>query len=495
MKDKEYDEFFDDDTDKTEAGSEKSLLTMIETMGGQKAPVAEVGSRVKGKVLSAGAEFVFVDIGGKNEAMIGIDECKDANGVLKLKPGDTVEAYVVSTANNEVVLSSSLGNRGKAQGMDLKAAMDAGLPVQGKVTGVNKGGFNVSVLGNKGFCPMSQMDTKYFDDPMPYLSKSYTFIISRITEGGRNIVLSRLPILEKEIELKIDKLEADTEAKRVLTGTISRIADFGLFVDLGGIDGLVHISEVSWERTQNLGETFSTGQTVECVVLKVERRRPVRETKISLSIRNVGDDPWSTVSQKLKPGDCVDGRITRLANFGAFVQLIPGIEGLIHISEMRWGQRVNHPSEVVTEGAMVRVNILAVDEQKHTVSCSLRDTADDPWNGIEDRCPAGAAVQGKVSGKAPYGYFIDIADGLTGLLVFSNISADKKANIKIGDTLDVTVESVDTQRRRIGLTCGIKAAHTEERDTREFMAKQKKTESQPSSEFGDMLKAALAGKK
>jgi small subunit ribosomal protein S1 len=339
------------------------------------------------------------------------------------------------------------------------------------------------------------MDTKYFDDPMKYISKTFAFVISRIAEGGRNIVVSRLPLLEKEMEGQIDKIEEGIESKAVLSGTISRIADFGLFVDLGGVEGLVHVSEVAWERTTNLSEKYSVGQPVECVALKIEKRKPVRETRISLSIKSVGEDPWGTVSDKLKPGDIVEGTVTRLANFGAFVQVLPGIEGLIHVSEMRWGQRVNHPSEVVSEGARVRVAILAVDESKRSVSCSLKDMADDPWNGIENRFQHGATVTGKVASKSKFGYFIDLAEGVTGLLPFGNIAADKKDSVKPGEPVEVAVQNVDAERRRISLSLGMVEVVKDEQDARAYMAQQKTQPKKDASEFGDMLLAALMKKK
>ena len=403
-------------------------------------------------------------------------------------------AYVVSNINNEIILSHSLGSRTKAGGAELQHAMAAGVPVQGKVTGVNKGGFNVNILGHRAFCPMSAMDVKYFDDPMQYVSRTFPFVITRIAEGGRTIVVSRLPLLEKELEKKIEDIERAIGAKTVLSGVVSRIAEFGLFVDLGDIEGLIHISEVSWERVQNLADTFTPGQSVECVALKVERRVPLRDTRISLSIKQAGEDPWARVAEKLKPGDVVEGKVTRLANFGAFVQVLPGIEGLIHVSEMRWGRRVNHPSEVVSEGTLVTVSIVAVDEAKRSVSLSLKDVAGDPWNDIEQRFAAGSSAVGKVASRTRYGYFIDLADGITGLLPFANIAVDKKESLKPGETIDVTIESVDDERRRISLSLGVSPARREEQDAREFIANQKETKTQQSSEFGEMLKAALEKK-
>ncbi len=488
MQDKNYDGFFDEDADARKG--EKDLMAMIDAGDKQPDVVAEVGSKVKGKVLTIGTEYAFVDIGGKNEAMMSITEITSKDGKLTVGEGDTVEAYVVSDRNDEIMLSSSLGGH-KASSSELVTAMKNHLPVQGKVTGVNKGGFNVNIMGHKSFCPMSHIDTKYVDDPNEYLSRSFTFQITRISEGGRNVVVSRLPLLEKQLDEVLETLASGVEKKTVLKGTVSRIADFGLFVDVGGIEGLVHISEVSWERAQNLSESFSVGQSVECVVLKVERREPVRESKISLSIRHVGDDPWHSVAQKLGAGDSVEGAITRLTSFGAFVQLLPGIEGLIHISEMRWGARVQHPSDVVSEGQRVTVTVLAVDEAKRSVSCSLKDTARDPWNDAADRFAVGSTASGTVASKTRYGYFVDLDEGVTGLLVYGNVADDKKDTIKVGDTIQVGIESVDSERRRMSLTYGTAEAKRGQEEAREYLAGQKRAKSQPASEFAEKLRAAL----
>jgi small subunit ribosomal protein S1 len=492
MNEKNYDDYFEEKSDSEKP--QESLLKMINTMKTDPEMDFREGQKVSGAVVSIGKDNLFVDIGGKNEACIKVAEFTDENGAVSVKPGDTIQAFVIAASENEITLSKSIsGQRGETQSLiDL---MKNRAPVQGKITGINKGGFNVNIMGKRAFCPVSHIDLKYVEDPNVYLSRSLTFVISRITEGGRNIVLSRLPLLENEMEAELDEIIRTVESKKVYKGTVTRIADFGLFVDIGSVvEGLVHVSEVSWDRTENLAESYSKGQKIDCIVLKVEKKEPLRNSKISLSIRQVTDNPWTHISETLQIGQSVQGTITRLENFGAFVQLLPGIEGLIHVSEMRWGERVNHPSDVVKVGDSVRVTIKGIDPAKRSVSCTLKDIADDPWNGVAASFPVGAQVSGTVASKVKFGFFIDLAPGVTGLLALPNIAADKKAVIKVGDVLPVDIRSVDLETRKISLSSGIEVTVKNEAETRKFLEKQKVEQTKPSSEFGEMLKSALKKK-
>jgi len=490
MKDKNYDNYFDEKT--AEETPQEKLMTMVDTV--EKQPIKEykAGEKATGTVLSVGREYVFVDVGMKNEAMIKKMEFCDNDGSVRIKTGDTVEAFIVSTKNNEVVMSKSLASR-KAGTKELVEAMKSGIPVEGKVTGINKGGFNVTVMGKKAFCPFSHMDLKFVDDPNTYLLKKCPFIISRVENRGKNIVLSRLPLLEKNIGEQFDELEKGIVKKTVHTGTINKVADFGLFVDLGGVEGLVHISEISWDRADNLKQSFDVGQSVECVILSIERNEPLRNSKVSLSIRMVGENPWEDITDKLSVGSSVEGTITRLTTFGAFVKLLPGIEGLIHVSEMSWGRKVRHPSDIVSEGDTVKVTLLAIDKDKRSVSCSLKDIADNPWNDVDQKYPVGSNVSGKVVSKTKYGYFIDLDENITGLLVHNNIGDDKKGSIKKGDTIEVTIGEINVEAQRISLSYGMVDTVA---DTSYKQESKKSTGGGNStSEFGAMLLAAMGKKK
>ncbi|MFP4165049.1 MAG: S1 RNA-binding domain-containing protein [Chitinispirillaceae bacterium] len=494
MQDKDYDNFFDEKSSEDQKSDQ--LMQMLNSYD-KKVKSFSPGEKVSGKVTRVGSEYVFVDIGARNEAFMKRSELLDDEGEVQVKEGDTLSGFVVSADGGETVISKSLGGH-TASVDELRDALNSKMPVQGKVTGVSKGGLNVKIMGHRAFCPVSQIDIKFTSDVNVFLGKTLEFVITRITEGGRNIVVSRVPLLEAGLEDQLKDLAKAAEEKTVLKGKISKVADFGLFVEIGDLEGLVHISEVSWERAQNLGETFSVGQEVEFVVLKVQRKEPLRNSKISLSIKQIFEDPWTKVFSNLSIGESIEGKVTRLADFGAFVEVAPGVEGLVHVSEMSWAKRVHHPSEVVKPGQMVKVTVLNMDENKKSISLTLKDVADDPWNDIEKRFPVGEEVEGTVAKKAKYGYFIDLAEGITGLLVFSNMASDKKDSLKEGDKVTVRMEALDKENRRMSLSYGLEKGHAETEETKKFMEKQQaKSEKKKdaSTEFGAALLEALKSKK
>jgi small subunit ribosomal protein S1 len=494
MNGKNEDTFFDEN--KAE-DKNSELLNMINAYDKKIRTDIKVGSKVKGTVTRIGSEYVFVDIGGKNEALLTLGEVRGEDGELSVKIGDNVTAFVVSDNAGETVLSKSIGAQ-SAGVQDVIDAMSNRTPVQGKITGVAKAGLNVKVMGHRAFCPVSQIDIKFTDDVNQFLGKTLDFVVTKVSEGGRNILVSRVPILESGLEEKLDSIVALAGEKKVVKGTVSKIADFGLFVDIGGLEGLVHISEVSWERAENLGDSFQVGMEVECIILKVEKKEPLRNSKISLSIKQVLNDPWGTVHEQFKPGQSVQGKVTRIANFGAFVELCPGIEGLVHVSEMSWIKRVHHPSDVVNTGDLVNVTVLIIDEKKKTISLSLKDVANDPWKDIGEKFRVGSEYDGLIARKSKFGYFVDLTEGITGLLVFSNIKSDVKDKLAEGQTIKVLVESVDVENRRISLSHGVKEAREHDAETTEFIKKQNQKTEKPTSsgtEFGAALSAALKAKK
>lgn len=494
MKDKNNDGFFDEKTE--EESPQERLMSMVDTI--EKAPAVELksGTMVKGSIHSIGKEYIYVDVGQKNGAVIKKEEFIDSDGKLNVDAGDTIDAFVVSTDNDEIILSKTLSGR-KAKIKELIEASKSGVPIEGKVTGINKGGFNVTVMGRKAFCPFSHIELKYVDEPNTYLLKKFPFVITRVESRGRNIVLSRLPLLEKGLSARFDELEKLMEEKKVLKGTISKITKFGLFVELGGVEGLVHVSEVSWDRAENLKDSFKAGEIIECVILRIERKEPLKNSKISLSIRMVGENPWDNISKKLVVGSVVMGTITRLAKFGAFVHLLPGIEGLIHISEMSWTKRVHHPSDVVSEGDSVKVTILAVDEAKRSVSCSLKDITDNPWDSVAEKYPVGSKVEGTVMSETKYGYFIDLDEDISGLLVRSKIAKEKKGALKNGEKIEVLVEDIDVENCRITLSYGIESSAGKDTGSgkKGTAARKQHGLQKSSSEFGELLKAAFDKKK
>jgi small subunit ribosomal protein S1 len=496
MFDAKEDTFFDEKT--VEDESSDKLRSMIEA--GVKAPLAEVmpGEKVAGTITKIGSEYAFVDIGGKTEAVIALQELAPAKGEKGPTVGDPITAYVIAANGGETILSFRYATKGGSAAMqELVDAKNNKAPVQGKITGVNKGGFNVKVLGVRAFCPISQIDLKFTENSNVYIGKTLDFVIARITDGGRNVVVSRIPLLEGGLEKKIDALAKAGEVRLVLKGKISKVADFGLFIDLGDCEGLVHISEVSWERTEDLAGSFTIGQEVECVVLSVEKKTPLRNSKIALSIKQTIDNPWNTIAKKFSVGQSCAGTVTRLAPFGAFVELVPGIEGLVHISEMSWAKRLHHPSEVVSVGQQVRVIVLAIDEKKRTISLTLKDLSNDPWRGIDYRFPAGSDATGNVVRKAKFGYFIDLAEGVTGLLPLANIAPEKNTSISVGSQITVQIQSIDIENRRISLSFGLQESLKESKIVKDYLIQQTAMPAQArmsSTEFGAALLEALKKK-
>ena len=482
---------------------QENLLNLIGDYKTGAAPEIVSGTKVKGTILRTGAEFTFVDLGGKNEAVIKSSDLLDSTGAISVKPGDVIDAYVTSASDGEIILSKALSAGAGSGTRELIDAMRSGIPVQGKVTGINKGGFNVKVLGQRAFCPMSQISLSYVEDPTTFLNQSLSFVITKVEENGRNIVVSRDPILEDEVRILLDRVTKNIDEKETILGKVTRVAPFGLFVDIGGIEGLVHISEVAWTRSENLSEEFSIGQQVSVVVLKIEQKVPLRQSKISLSIKHASEDPWNSVSEKFAPGTMVDGTITRLMPFGAFVEIAAGIEGLIHVSEMSWTKRINHPSEVVQPGQIVSVTIVAVDEAKRSVSCSLKAEGADPWSTLPDNFKLGGIITGTIARQSKFGYFVDLADGITGLLTPHHIATDKKGAIKIGGQIDVTIDAIDLEKRRIALSFGVASDTENEADAKEYLQMQNQAQVQKketvaaapqASAFSDALKAAIEKK-
>lgn len=487
MLDKNADPFFDKASN-TDQDSEK-LMRMIDTYDKKMITDIQTGSEITGKVTQINKEFVFLDIGARNEAILKSSEVTDENGTITVKAGDPLSAYVISHSDGETILSKRLSGY-NAEKQEIISAYKNRIPVQGKVTGVSKDGLTVKIMGHRAFCPISQIDTKYTENVNTFLGKTLDFIITRVSERGKNIIVSRIPLLEKIIELKLDELENAIDNRTAIKGKITQISKFGLFVDIGNIEGLIHISEISWEHIDNLNELFSIDQEVECLILKIIRKKPIKNSKISLSIKQLLDNPWDSIHDKFSPGQQVQGKLVRLTNFGAFVELVPGVDGLIHVSEMSWVKKIHHPSELLQENATVNATILSIDDSKKSISLSLKDISDDPWHDIENIFPVGNEFSGTIVKKSRYGYFIDLKEGVTGLLVFSNIIDDKKNSFKEGDPIEVRIESIDRENRRISLSHGITAATD---NTTETAMKQntEKENRAGSTEFGAALFDAL----
>lgn len=343
-------------------------------------PEPSQGDMVKGTIVSIGDDMVFVDLGSKAEATIPRAEVTDASGKLLVKAGDSIEAMVMGTDPDTggFVLRRKIGGKVKRSsevGPEVRQAFESGVPVEGVVTTINKGGAEIQLFGMRAFCPLSQLDLRYTAEPQQYVGQRLSFRISRLEEGrgsrGPNIVLSRRALLEEEQKARAAETREHVKPGAVLKGKVTSITSYGVFVDLGGLEGMLHVSEIGHSRTAHPQDVFSMGQEVEVQVLKVERGKDEKRDRISLSRRALERDPWRDAAARFPEGAELDGRVMRLESFGAFVELAPGIEGLVHISEIGAGKRLNHAREAVQLGQDVKVKVLGVDTGKRRISLSM----------------------------------------------------------------------------------------------------------------------------
>ena len=331
----------------------------------------KVGDVIHGKVITIGKEAVFVDLGGKAEGQLDRGQISDRDGNLLVKVGDTIEARIVSDSGGVLTLRTKV-TRGPEARAELQQAAELGIPVEGTVTEVVKGGVSVDVAGVRGFCPASQMDTRFVEDLGVFVGQKLTFKISRYEP--RNLVLSRRALVEEEQKKLAGETRKHLVPGAVLRGKVVGFKPFGAFVDIGGIEGMLHVSELGFSRVEKPEDVLTLGQDVDVAVLKVEPGD--KGERISLSLKALASDPWRESTAALGEGTRVKGTITRLQPFGAFVEIAPGVEGLVHISELGAGRRINHPKEVVAVGQPVEATVLSVDHDKRRISLSLAASTD-----------------------------------------------------------------------------------------------------------------------
>ncbi|ERP31899.1 S1 RNA-binding domain-containing protein [Chitinivibrio alkaliphilus] len=417
----------------------------------------------------------------------------------ELTSGDSLSALVLSSSEGAALLSASMVRRKKAGMKLLRTLKDESLPVQGRITGMNKGGYNINFLGRKAFCPFSTVDVTFPDVPQELMGKELDFVIARIENRGDNIVLTRIPLLQDEIRETIETIEAACEQKTPLNGKVTRVTNFGAFVDLGGVEGLVHISELTWDREEKTESVVREGENISVMVLEVTRNEELHESRISLSVKRLESNPWEEALQKYSLGDVVEAPVSRIVGFGAFIKLMPGVEALIRTEEMGW-TRIRKPSREVSRGQMVRAKIIEINEEEHKIDCSMKEFADNPWKDVAEKYTVGESVTATVSGVQDYGYFVDLDEQITGLLRNKRIGKDISTPLKKGDTLEVRIDEVDTEECRIALSCGDVPAEEPQRRPRKSShgttAPSASTKTTPGdTDFAAALRNALKQKK
>jgi small subunit ribosomal protein S1 len=403
----------------------------------------EQGELLKGQIVSISGDDAFVSYGGPSEAVMATNELDG------LDVGDTVEGTVVKTSP-EIRISRKLA-KGKANLDLLRQMYENRLPVEGKIAARNKGGFDVNIGGLRAFCPLSQIALGKIDNPDQFIGQSYEFRVTELSDDGRRIVVSRAALLKEANASRAEETRRNIVPGAELSGTIKTITPFGAFVDLGGIDGLLHVSEMSRRRVTDPNEVVAVGQQVNVKVIKVEGDGK----RISLSMKDQEPDPWSDVAERYPAGTQFSGRIVRSTDFGLFVEVEPGIDGLVHYSQLPFG--VKQGGAEVAIGTNVSGWVREVDPSKKRLSLSLREVATrDPWEGAAQRYPAGKVVEGTVDHGGAPGIFVQIEPGLTGLIPNSEINvapgADPSRAHEAGEKLAVRIMNIDTQRKRISLS-------------------------------------------
>ncbi len=413
------------------------------------------GEVVTGRIISVDKDYVLVDIGYKSEGQIRIQEFNDEDGNLVANEGDSVDVMVEWWDDEEerVILSKEKAAKVKVW-EEIKKSYDEDRTVEGVIVNRVKGGFSVDI-GVQAFLPGSQADLRPIRNLDEMVGKTFTFKILKYNRKRSNIVLSRRIILEEERDSKRSATLDSIEDGKIVDGIVKNITEYGVFVDLGGVDGLLHITDISWGRVKHPSELFSVGDkiTVKILSLDIERER------VSLGMKQLTDDPWLAATEKYPIGSRVNGKVVSLTDYGSFVELEEGIEGLIHVSEMSWTRKIRHPSKVVSVGDVVETVVLDIKPESRRISLGMKQVVPNPWDIISEKYPVGTTIEGKIKNITDFGLFIGIGEGIDGLVHISDISWIKRIKhpselFKKGDVVQAIVLDIEKENERFSL--GIK---------------------------------------
>jgi small subunit ribosomal protein S1 len=446
----EVDPAIDEQNESAKSGAEsmENLMDMYEESFKRFAE----GEVVTGKIISVDKDHVLVDIGYKSEGQIRINEFRDENGEIKAEVGDKVEVMVEwwDDENEVVVLSKEKAEKVKVW-EDIKKSYDADEPIKGTIVSRVKGGFSVDI-GVNAFLPGSQADLRPVRNLDEMVGKTFKFKILKYNRKRSNIVLSRRVILETEREAKRSAtLDSICEGKEVV-GIVKNITEYGVFVDLGGVDGLLHITDISWGRVKHPSELFAVGDEIKVKILSLDLERE----RVSLGMKQLTPDPWTTAAKKYPVGSKVTGKVVSLTDYGAFIELEEGIEGLIHVSEMSWTRKIRHPNKVVSVGEEVEAVVLDIRPDNRRISLGMKQAIPNPWDVISDKYPIGTTIEGKIKNITDFGLFIGIDEGIDGLVHISDISWTKRIKhpselYKKGDLVQAIVLEIDKENERFSL--------------------------------------------
>ena len=445
----------DSPADNTEERVEETLgmaevASLMESM--EAAPSLAVGEIVQGHVLNVTSEEVVVDLGLKCEAVIPLIEFLTDDGQMTVRPGQTVGVMVEKF--DELAGTAVVSRRRALQEElweEIERAFYEEKPVRGRVVQRVKGGVEVNI-GVHAFMPASQVDLKPHPNLDEWMGQEIECKVIKLNRKRDNVVVSRRKALEEETNQRKAALMEHLVEGAVMTGRVKNLTDYGAFVDLGGIDGLLHMTDLSWTRVAHPSEIVQAGQEVQVKVLKFDKEKE----RVSLGMKQLAPDPWENVTSQFHAGDRVTGKVVSVTDYGAFVELQPGVEGLIHISEMSWTRRLRHPSKILKPGEMAEVAILDVNPEQRRISLSLRQALPDPWDGLSERMGAGTVVKGRVRHFTDFGAFIEVEEGVDGLIHVSNLSWTRNVKhpsemLRKGQEIEAVVLNVDTENRRLSL--------------------------------------------
>ena len=410
------------------------------------------GDIVKGRIVRVNKDSVIIDVGLKSEGMIPIEEFINTRGEVDIKENDKIDVYLDSMEDDQGQIKLSKERADAIRTWDdLVEANENGTPIDGVVVSKVKGGLTVNI-GVKAFLPGSQVDIRPVKNLDRFVGKPFKFKIIKLNKKRGNVVLSRKALLEEErIELKKEALETIQEGQ-ILEGVVKNLTDYGVFIDLGGLDGLLHITDMTWGRINHPSEMFSVGDDIRVKVLKFDEKNE----RVSLGLKQLQPDPWTQVEEKYPVGSRVNGKVVSLTDYGAFVELEEGVEGMVHISEMSWTKKVKHPSKILNSGDMIDSVVLDVDIPNRRISLGLKQIEENPWDNMQEKYPLGTKLSGTIKNIADFGVFVDVEGSVDGLVHVSDLCwvqnfAHPSEEFNKGDKIEVMVLHVDPENERFSL--------------------------------------------
>ena len=447
---------FDPDADPAmpdEAPDEPAFSDLLaEFEHGQDKPAASAGGVLTGEVVTVREDGFFVDISRKSEAFLPLDAASDVDGNAELGIGDSVEVRITGRSpDGYLTLSRVIAERPK-NWEQFEMAFENGSAIAGKVTEVIKGGLSVDI-GVRAFLPASRSGVRETAELEKLVGQEIRCRISQLDVEDENVIVDRRVLLEEEREQKKQERIAALRPEMVVQGTVREIRDFGAFIDLGGVDALLHVSDLAWAKVKDVSSVLSVGDSLQVKVLKIEEGGK----RISAGLKQLSPDPWTLIAEKLSVGDRIKGPVTKLMDFGAFVELEPGVEGLVHVSEMSWARRVQHPKDLVSVGDIVDVVVLEIKAAQRRIGLGIKQTLGDPWEKALEKFPVGKVLEGTVRNIAAFGAFVEISEGIEGLVHVSDFVEDRRINhpsevVKAGEKVQVAVIEIDAVKRRLKLS-------------------------------------------